>query len=318
MTTAVPVLASSTIAGSRAAAFAAAMAVIAATVVRAVVGVRRRAARHRVGAPPLEQGGADPAGGHVAGLVPGLPAPVARRLRRAGIGSRTAVLVWQWGLAAAAVVVAVAAVVGGPGAAALAVLMGALGLALVAVAVGDRATVLVDRELPGVLATIAAGVRSGASLTVAVGEGAVRARGPAAEDLTVVVDSLAAGKGLIEVLETWVRDRPTPGVRMAGAALALAAETGGAGARTVDGVAATLRDRLALDLELAALSSQARASAVVIGVAPIGFVVLTALSDPGVWDFFLRTPAGLACLAAGCVLDAVGAGWMVLVARGAR
>jgi tight adherence protein B len=253
-----------------------------------------------------------------AALVPDPPQVVVRAAKRAGIRTTAIAPVWRSSVGAAAVVISAATIVGGVGVATLVVALGTFGVVLATIAVGDRASVLVDRELPAVLAAIASGVRSGASLTGAVREGSVRARGPAGEDLRVVVESLAAGRSLVDAIDAWVRARPTPGVRMAGAALILAAETGGAGARTIDGVAATLRDRLAVDRELAALSSQARASAVVIGVAPIGFVVLTAMSDPGVWDFFLRTPAGLGCLAAGCLLDAAGAAAMVLVARGPR
>ena len=248
-----------------------------------------------------------------------LPPPWAHRyLRRAGLDTDTAVRVWRWGWVGSLVGLSGVAVVAGPVAAAVAGSVLLLVAVLAVIAIGDRATSLVDRELPVVLATVAAGVRSGASLTVAIGEGASRARGPVAEDLAQITDQLATGQGLVDVLDRWVRTRPTPGVRMTGAALTLAAETGGAGARTIDGVAATLRDRLAVDRELAALASQARASAVVIGLAPIGFVVLTALSDPEVWTFLLGSPAGLACLASGVLLDAVGAGWMTVIARGAR
>ena len=299
---------------------AAAVALVLASVVRALVVARRRAV-HRLLVP---RSGEVPSrrrhhlADGLAAVVPPAPRSVRRRLRRAGVPVAGADLIWRASVVTAAGAVTGAAAVGGVGAAVLVVVIGGLVVLLVVAAVGDRAAVLVDQALPGVLATIAAGVRSGASLTVAVAEGAGRARGPVAEDLAAVVDSLGAGASLVEALDRWTRERPTPGVRMAGAALSLAAETGGAGARTIDGVAATLRDRLAVDRELAALSSQARASAVVIGVAPVAFVLLTATSDPGVWGFFLRTPAGLGCLALGGVLDAVGAGWMLRVARGPR
>ena len=292
--------------------------VLGSVVARAVVLGRRRRVLRRVSPGDGPQASGSRAIAALLAQVPSAPPWAWRRLRRAGLGAAAADRTWRCGIVVSVVGVVGVATVGGVAPAVLAAFVLVLVVSLVALAVGDRSTNLVDRELPAVLATVAAGVRSGASLPVAVREGAARARGPLAEDLQVVVDELAAGERLVDVLDRWVRSRPTPGVRMTGAALALASETGGAGAQTVDGVASTLRDRLAVDRELAALSSQARASAVVIGLAPIGFVVLTGVSDPEVWDFFLRTPAGLACLAVGCVLDAVGAGWMTLVARGAR
>jgi tight adherence protein B len=78
----------------------------------------------------------------------------------------------------------------------------------------------------------------------------------------------------------------------------------------------TLRDRVALDREVAALSSQARASAAVLVVAPIVFAVLAGVADPQVAQVLLAEPLGWACVAGGAVLDGLGALWMTrLVGR---
>jgi tight adherence protein B len=97
--------------------------------------------------------------------------------------------------------------------------------------------------------------------------------------------------------------------------MALGVDTGGAQARAVDGVAATLRDRLALDAEVRALSSQARASAVVIGVAPVVFGAVTAATDARTAAFLFRSPVGLLCLAMGLGLDALSWFWMRRLVR---
>ena len=104
-------------------------------------------------------------------------------------------------------------------------------------------------------------------------------------------------------------------MRLGVAALCLGAETGGAQARAVDGVAATVRERLAVAAELRALSSQARISALVIGLAPIGFGAFAAATDPRTSAFMLHTPAGLILLATGLVLDGLGWLWMQRLAR---
>jgi tight adherence protein B len=96
--------------------------------------------------------------------------------------------------------------------------------------------------------------------------------------------------------------------------LTVALEAGGAPARAVDGVASTLRERAEVDREMRALATQARASAVVITVAPLAFATLGVVGDERTAHFLLRTPAGLGCLAAGVALDAVGAWWMARIA----
>ena len=62
-------------------------------------------------------------------------------------------------------------------------------------------------------------------------------------------------------------------------------------------------------------SSQARISALVIGLAPVGFGAFAATTDPRTAEFMFHTPAGLALLVAGLVLDTLGWLWMQRLAR---
>jgi Flp pilus assembly protein TadB len=103
---------------------------------------------------------------------------------------------------------------------------------------------------------------------------------------------------------------PSPGVRLAVAALGLGVETGGAQARAVDGVASTLRDRFAAGAEARALAAQTRASVWVIAISPAAFCAFAVTTDPRTARFFFRSASGLTFLALGLVLDGFGALWM--------
>ena len=173
----------------------------------------------------------------------------------------------------------------------------------------------VESVLPVALEAVARGLRSGASLRQAIGEASAAVPGALGEDLTRIADEAERGVPVTDALEAWVERRPLPGVRLAVAALALGAETGGAQARAIDGVAATLRQRLAVGAEARALATQARASAAVIVVAPLVFCVLASAADPRLSGFLLGTPLGLVILAVGLALDAVGALWMARLTR---
>ncbi len=177
-------------------------------------------------------------------------------------------------------------------------------------AVRGRAALRVDLALPQVLEATARSLRSGTSLRIALSESAGHAPPRLREGLRAVVVAAERGVPLVDAIDAWATSMTGDGARLAGAALALSAELGGAAARSLDGVAATLRDRNAVRREVRALSSQARASAVVIGVAPLGFALIAAALEPRTIDFLLRTPAGMACLVIGVVLDGVGAAWM--------
>lgn len=164
-----------------------------------------------------------------------------------------------------------------------------------------------DGVLPALLDQITRQLRSGASLPVAV-----RTAAASATDGTTLAlaEEIAAGSGLAPAVERWRRACPTPSRGLVAAALTLAADAGGSVAAVLDGVSDTLRDRVALDREVAALSSQARASAAVLVVAPVGFAAIAAAADHRVAAVLLGRPLGWVCMAAGAALDAAGALWM--------
>jgi tight adherence protein B len=178
-----------------------------------------------------------------------------------------------------------------------------------------RAAARAEVALPAALEAVARGLRSGASLRQAVAEAASVTPGALGEELAGVVSAADRGYPLVDGLERWARSSPRTGVRLAVAALCLGAETGGAQARAVDGVAATLRDRLAVASEVRALSSQARASMLVIAASPLAFCAFASATDPRTSTFLFRTPLGVACLTAGLSLDAAGALWMRRLCR---
>ena len=278
----------------------------AAGVLSAVSAARGGAVRRRLGAPA----------GSAHDVAPRLQAPAwfVRRLRATGA-------TWRPGGAWAAWLGAIGAAGvgglawGGPGLAVVATVAVAVGPLLALGVLRDRADRLAEAALPDVLEAIGRGLRSGASLSQAIAEAAGAAPPAVAPDLTVLGIEAAHGAGLAAALDSWAQRRPLPGIRLAVAALGLGAETGGAQARAVDGVAATIRGRLAVEAEVRALSSQARSSALVIGVAPIAFALLAVGGDDGTAEFLFRTPLGLACLVAGLALDGLAAWWMARLTR---
>ena len=97
--------------------------------------------------------------------------------------------------------------------------------------------------------------------------------------------------------------------------LALSATVGGPAADALDGLASSLRDRLSVIAEARALSAQARYSAWVIGLAPAGYLVSTALVDPRSVQLLVSTAAGRVCAVVGLGLELLGAAWMRAIIR---
>lgn len=174
---------------------------------------------------------------------------------------------------------------------------------------------LVEGSLPDALERLASAMRGGAGTLQGLGEVAATTAGPLGVELRQVVAEVGRGATLEGALQRLQHRQPEPGVSLAVVALLLGAEAGGAHARALEGVAASVRSRLGVVAEVSALGSQARLSAFVIAAAPLGFAGLAVGTDRTSATFLLRTPLGLACLALGLALDGVGAWWMHRVAR---
>jgi tight adherence protein B len=215
---------------------------------------------------------------------------------------------------------AVVLVVAGPAVAALAV-AGAVGAGVAWRRGATRRQAAADElELPHLLERVARHLRAGGSLRQAFAAATPPASPGAPPDgLAAAWRSVADRStvvGLVPALDEWAEGvgGGRPSIGLAVAALAVAAATGGSPARAVDGVASTLRSRLAVAEEVRALSSQARASATVIALAPVGFGALAAATDDRT-AAFLSSPAGVVLAATGLALDAVGAWWMARLCR---
>jgi len=279
----------------------------------AVAAGRRRAVVHRLPAPSR---GSGPLLGRPFPLARP-PARVAAALADAGLAGadREPAAMWTAWLTAVGAALAGGLLLGGPALATIAA--GALVAASLGVlrARRGRADTDLERALPAALEAVARSLRSGASLNQALGEAAAGAPGGLGVELRRVTAEAGHGAGLVDALDRLAVRRPVPGVRLAVAALCLGVETGGAQARAVDGVAVTMRERLAVAAEVKALSSQARVSALVIGVAPLGFGAFAAATDPAHARFLFHTPLGLAFVTAGLVLDGLGWLWMQRLSR---
>jgi len=241
---------------------------------------------------------------------------IAPALHRAGVELPVPTARLAWG--ALAVTGAVVAVGSGSAVVALAaVLAGVAGPPWALHLARHRGERRVDDALPGALDAVASSLRGGSSLLQALDEVGRRRDDPAAHQLASVAVEAAAGLGATAALERWAERTASPDRRLAVAALLVGADTGAPPGRAVDGVATTLRERRAVERDMVAQSTQARASVGVLVAAPLVFAIAASSIDPRVGRFLVSEPLGIACLVGGLVLDAIGGVWMRAMVRGA-
>ncbi len=113
-----------------------------------------------------------------------------------------------------------------------------------------------------------------------------------------------------EALERWRDEQTSSDVDLVVGALELHRRSGGDLPTVLDQVVATIRERVGVTREVRSLTAQARLSAWILGLLPVGFFAflwLTARSDI---EGALSTPAGVACLMLGLVLEGGAVVWI--------
>lgn len=186
-------------------------------------------------------------------------------------------------------------------------------------AMRGRALRRASTQLPSLLRRVATELRAGGTVPSAfaaiAAEPAAVNSGLLMHDCRAVSKRVSYGAGMTEALETWAAERDLAGVRAASGSLILAAEVGGPAADALEGLASSLAARTAASEETRAQSAQARASALVMITAPIGYLVFSSSIDQRSTDVLFGSAVGRSCLTAGILLDVAAALWIRFLLR---
>ena len=164
-------------------------------------------------------------------------------------------------------------------------------------------------QLPEMLDVLARELRGGRNLHEALETAAAL---PALHSLGLdaLVVRFASGERLVEALDRWAGALDHPDGDLVRAVVSLGSVTGGALAASMERAALTLRERAGLVDEVRVLTAQTRASALLLFVAPIGFLMLLLALDPASSTVLFATGVGQVCLVLGLVLNVCGFVWM--------
>jgi tight adherence protein B len=170
--------------------------------------------------------------------------------------------------------------------------------------------VIVEERFADAVGALAAAVRSGASLTQALRYAATEAAPPARDDLEGVVEQLDTGIALDQALRSWSAGRPDPNVELVVGALELHRRSGGDLPAVLDQVVGATRDRVSISREVRSLTAQARMSAWILGLLPVGFFAFLWLTSRRDIEGAMSTPVGIACVIGGLILELGAFAWI--------
>ena len=248
-----------------------------------------------------------------------VPKPDAMRLRLARTGlaltlGRYAALVT---VAALLAVAALWLFVGLPPTVAIPVGLG-LGLIVPHMIVGSliaRRTSRFIAALPEGIDLIVRGLRAGLPVSdsvVAVGREAVE---PVGGIFRAISDRVRVGESLEDAITETARTMDAPELKFLSIVLSIQRETGGNLAETLANLSDVLRRRRQMKLKVRAMSSEARASAYILGALPFVMFAIILMVNPGYVLQLLDDPRGHILLAIGLSSIALGIGVMAKMIR---
>jgi tight adherence protein B len=201
-------------------------------------------------------------------------------------------------------------IVAGPVAGAACAAAGPLGVGRLVRARRERWRADLARGAPGAARALADALAGGHSVRGALGvaaEGGVP--GPAGRELSSAARALALGAGTDEVLERLRARARDPAWETIVAAILLQREAGGDLAGLLRSIAARLEDAARVEAEARSATAQARFTAWLVALLPVGAAALAELADPGYVVTLLRAPlapwllgAAAVCQLAACAL----------------
>ena len=168
----------------------------------------------------------------------------------------------------------------------------------------------VQEQLPECVSVIGSGLRAGRSLAQAIELAGDELAPPLGPTLRRVADRVGLGDPLEDALQAWAIEVGGPDARLAAGVFGLQRRTGGALATALDELAVTLRSRRSAARELRSLTAQARLSATILGLLPIGFFLFLSVVARRDVEAAFGTSTGSGAVILGFTLQACAYVWI--------
>ncbi len=143
----------------------------------------------------------------------------------------------------------------------------------------ERRRITLFRQFPDALAMLVRAVRVGIPLTDGLAAAARESPQPTAREFQAMSDRISIGMQIHEALVETAARNGVAEYKFFSTAIALQSRTGGSPTEALDNLADVIRKRVALQERGKALASQARSSAVVLALLPIGTALLLLAID---------------------------------------
>ncbi|MBP5544102.1 MAG: type II secretion system F family protein [Kiritimatiellae bacterium] len=164
-----------------------------------------------------------------------------------------------------------------------------------------------NEQLVEALGQMSNALRAGFSITQAFESVVQNAEKPIAQEFRVFLQQQRVGISFSDALEALDRRVGSEDLNLVCSAMEIARRTGGNLTEIFDKIALTIRERMRIERRVLTLTAQGRMQGMIVGSMPFLVGIGMAVLRPEIMMPFLRTPQGLAAVAAVLVLVAIGA-----------
>jgi tight adherence protein B len=166
-------------------------------------------------------------------------------------------------------------------------------------------------EFPQAIDLIVRGLKSGLPVPASIRAVADEIKDPVGKEFGTISDRLKIGQTLEDALQTAAKRIPTPEFNFFVTSLAVQRETGGNLGETLENLGTVLRQRRQMKQKIKAMSSEAKASAMILGSLPFLMFGIMMILNPAYVGMLFTDPRGMlmlgfafACIAIGTVVMA--------------
>lgn len=163
-----------------------------------------------------------------------------------------------------------------------------------------------EQQLPDSLQMLSGGLKAGVSLSQAVQQLVLEAQPPISQEFDLVLREQRLGVSMDQALENLNQRVPLQSMTLTVSAMRIASETGGQLAETLERASQTLRQKLAMEDKIRALTSQGKLQAWVVGALPLVLMLVLNKLEPAAMHLMFHTRAGWATLTVIAILEFFG------------
>lgn len=175
----------------------------------------------------------------------------------------------------------------------------------------SKRVVAFNKAFPDALELLVRGLRSGLPVSETLGVISTEVPGPVGEEFRLITERIKIGMSMDQALLETADRLDTAEFKFFCITIAIQRETGGNLAETLANLARVLRQRAQMKLKINAMSSEARASAYIIGALPfIVFGFISWMNPDYMSSFWTPNPAGLGGLGEMQLIGLGGLCWM--------